>query len=288
MNKKIVFIGLGRMGSAMATQLLKAGISLTVYNRTKKKAASLVELGAHLAESLDNAVVDADIIFTSLMDDSALKAVTAAMLPNMKKSAIHVSTSTILPKTAEQLEQQHLEASCFYVSSLVLGVPKAVIAKRAMSIVSGNVDKVEDIKPLIEAYSDSILYMGEKISHANVLKIYMNYSLISAIELISELYAYAEKSGVDTEIVKESLKHIYSQPAILLYIDKIHARNFDEVNFDIQGGNKDINLFIEAFMEVGVTPDIANTMQGKFAQAMENNMGSKDWSAVSDIVRQRS
>jgi len=286
--KNITFIGLGKLGTAMATQLLQSGFPLTVYNRTKEKTVAFEKLGAKIADSLESAALNADIIFTSLIDDKAVMSVTEAILPHLKKGATHVSTSTILPKTAIILEKSHQENSSIYVASCVLGIPKAVLSKSATSICSGNQNAIETIQPLLESFSAKVINVGEHVAHANVLKICLNYTLITAIELISELYAFAEKSGLDTAIVQESLHHIYAHPAVKNYIDKIHARDFDQINFDMKGGNKDVNLFQEAFIDAGVTPDIANILRGKFTQALATGMEKKDWSAVSEVVRKRS
>lgn len=288
MKQKISFIGLGKMGSAMTEKMLEAGFLLKIYNRTHEKTKPLVSLGAEAADSLESVVHDADIVFTSVIDDAALMAVTRTILPKLKKGAIHVSTSTILPSTANKLEQLHKDVGCFYIAAPVLGVPKAVRAKRAMTICSGNKNLIDTLMPLFETYSDSIENLGEMVSHANVLKICMNYSLISALELMSELYAFAEKSGLETQIIQESLKHIYAHPGFHLYIDKIRAKDYDDVNFDMRGGNKDVDLFQQAFTEVGVIPDVANMVRGKFTEALANGMANKDWSAISEIVRQRS
>jgi len=286
--QKITFIGLGKMGTAMATKLLQAGFSLTVYNRTREKAVSLEKLGAKIADSLEAAVSDADIVFTSLIDDAALLSISNAILPHLRLGAIHVSTSTILPKTANTLEQCHQEKNCIYIASPILGIPKAVLSSTATTICSGNQNAAEKIKHFLDSFSAQVINLGDQVAHANVLKICLNYTVITAIELISELYVFAEKSGLDTVVVQETLHHVYAHPAVKNYIDKIHARDFDHVNFSMKGGNKDIHLFQEAFIDVGVTPDIANILREKFTQALTMGMDEKDWSAVSDIVRNRS
>lgn len=288
MNQKIVLIGLGKMGTAIAEKLLEAGHALVVFNRTQNKAEPLQKMGAQVADSIQKAVLDADIIFTSVIDDEALLAVSKEILANSKKGAIHVSTSTILPSTAKQLEDMHQESSCIYISSPVLGIPKAVKAKKATTFCSGNQQAIKKIIPLLESYSGMVENMGEEISHANVFKVCMNYSLITAIELISELYAFAEKSGVDKEYIQGALKTMYAHPAVHVYIDKIYHRNFDQVNFDMKGGNKDIHLFQKAFMDAGVSPDLASVFENKVTEALANKMENKDWSAVSEVIRRRS
>src|SRR3990167_8899881 len=105
-NQKIVVIGLGKIGVAISEKLLEAGHHLVVYNRTKQKAEPLQKMGAVIADSIQSAVSDADIVFTSLIDDEALSSVSSEILAHAKKGLIHVSISTILPNTAKQLEKQ--------------------------------------------------------------------------------------------------------------------------------------------------------------------------------------
>jgi 3-hydroxyisobutyrate dehydrogenase-like beta-hydroxyacid dehydrogenase len=288
MKQKITFIGLGKMGSAIAEKLIQAGFPLTVYNRTIEKTESLAKIGANVATQLESAVAEADIIFTSLIDDKALISVTKIMLPHLKQGAIHVGTSTVLPSTIAQLSKEHKEQNCFYIAAPVLGIPNAVKSGSASVFCSGDQKSIDTITPLLNSYAISVKNLGEQITDANVLKICMNYSILTAIELISELYAFAEKSGLDTKIVQESLHTVYAHPAAKLYIDKIHNREFDSVNFEMTGGNKDINLFQQAFCEVNVVPDIANIIRGKFTQALATGMAKMDWSAISEIVRDRS
>ena len=287
-NQKIALIGLGKMGAAIAEKLLEVGCSLIVFNRTKNKAEALQKIGAQVADSIQSAVLDADIVFTSVIDDEALLSVSKEMLVHAKKGVIHVSTSTILPNTANALEALHKDAGCIYIASPVLGIPVAVKAKKATTFCSGNQAAIEKIIPLLETYSAKVENMGEAVTHANVFKVCMNYSLITAIELISELYAYAEKSGVDKAYIQGGLKHIYSHPAVHVYIDKIYHRDFDQVNFDMKGGKKDIHLFQKAFLDAGVSPDLATVFENKVTESLANKMDNKDWSYVSEVIRRRS
>lgn len=288
MAQNITLIGLGKMGSAMAEKFLESDFSFTVYNRTFEKTKPLVSMGAQVADSLESAVHNADIVFTSLFDDEALITVTKTILKHLKQGAIHVSTSTVLPKTASMLSKWHTDADCFYIAAPIVGSSKALKEKKVMTVCSGHKHSIDRVTSLLQTYSSSVKNIGEHVSHANILKICMNYSLITAFELISEFYAFAEKSGLDTKIVHESLKNIYGLPAYHLYIDKIYHREFNDVYMDMQCGDKDVGLFQQAFLEVGVNPDIANVLRGKFTQALTSGMSNKDWSGMSEIVRQRS
>ena len=288
MGDKVVLIGTGSMGSAVGERLLKSGHALTVYNRTKEKALPLVALGATLADSLEEAVKDASIVFSSLIDDQAVTETSLFLLKFAPSGWIHASASTVLPKTATALAKLHGARGAVYVATPILGIPNAVKAKTATSLCAGPKQAVDKVIPFLQAYSKNIQNLGEDPSLANTLKICFNYSLITSIELIAELYTFAEKSGLEKKVVQELLTGMNAHPAVQVYIDKIYEGRFDEVNFTLKGGNKDIHLFREAFLDVDVSPDIANAVQNKFTEALAQGNAHKDWSFVAEIVRKRS
>src|SRR5712675_82782 len=119
MKETIGFIGLGNMGLAMATNLLKAGYGLRVYNRTAAKAHPLLEQGATLARSPAEAAAPGGIVVTMVSDDRALEEVTlgANGLLDRLGDGIHLSMSTIAPRTARRLAGFHRERGAGYVGS---------------------------------------------------------------------------------------------------------------------------------------------------------------------------
>ena len=97
-DRAIGVIGLGRMGSALANRILDAGFPLTIYNRSKGKATSLLAKGATWAETPRMAAAASDIVITSLMDDHSVEQVASGpdgVLLGLRKNAIHLFTTTI-------------------------------------------------------------------------------------------------------------------------------------------------------------------------------------------------
>jgi 3-hydroxyisobutyrate dehydrogenase-like beta-hydroxyacid dehydrogenase len=285
---KVTVIGLGKMGSVLAKRLLLAKYNLTVFNRTPEKMRPLVEAGARGATSLKEAVSGADIVLSCLLDDKAvLQTVceSGGFLSFLQPRAIHINTATIMPDTSKKLTDLHQQNDSIYLAGNVLGVPKVAELGELTTIVAGNANAIEKCKPLFQAYSSKIINVGTQPFQANVVKICMNYLLATTIEALGELYAFAEKSEVDTNILQILFHSVFAHPAFKLYIDKIKNRNFNEVNFDLKGGYKDIHLFQQAFATVGVVPDIANIIRDKMIVALAHQMEGRDWSAVTEITR---
>lgn len=109
---KAAFIGLGSMGSGMARNLIEAGHTLTVYNRTRSRAEDLGAQGAKVAESPGQAAKDAEVVITMLADDKALEETVFGagnVLESLRPDAIHVSMSTISVALSRRLAEAHRE-----------------------------------------------------------------------------------------------------------------------------------------------------------------------------------
>src|SRR5579864_6511060 len=107
---KVAFIGLGRMGSGMARNLLRAGHHLTAYNRTREKAESFAKEGVRAAASPADAVRDCDAVMTMLADDTAVEQTvfgSDGVASALKADAVHVSSSTISTALARRLAAEH-------------------------------------------------------------------------------------------------------------------------------------------------------------------------------------
>jgi 3-hydroxyisobutyrate dehydrogenase-like beta-hydroxyacid dehydrogenase len=186
------------------------------------------------------------------------------------------------------LKSLHETSNTFFVSAVVLGVPKIVKKGESTTYCAGYAEHIAVILPLLRTFSNNAIPLGDNIKAANTIKICLNYSLATTIELISELYVFAEKSGLDVEHVKTALHQIYGHPAFKLYVDKIQEKSFDEVNFTMAGGHKDIAIFQEAFARVGVVPELGNILRGRFISALAQGMDEKDWSGIYEVISRES
>jgi 3-hydroxyisobutyrate dehydrogenase-like beta-hydroxyacid dehydrogenase len=207
------------------------------------------------------------------------------LLKYLKPGSIHIATATILPSTTQKLYELHKEHKVYYIAANVLGIPKVALAGKLTTFVAGDQSIIEKIQNILQTFAANIINVGNDPTHANVMKISANYILMTNLELISELYVYAEKNNMDLKILQEFLHNVYALPAAKLYIDKIKDRNFNEVNFDMHGGAKDVNVFQKAFSEAGVVPALAYVANSRFIAALANGMENKDWSAIYEIVR---
>jgi len=287
---KVAFIGLGNMGSGIAGCILKAGFDLTVYNRSREKMAPFLEKRARGGTDLKDTVKEADVVVTSLMDDkSVLDSLQGGILVGMKPGAIHIGLTTNSPECADDVARLHKESGTTYVAGPVVGRPNAAAAGELLSLLAGNKAAVGTVEPLCRAYSKKVVYVGERHGAANTLKLCVNYTVISIIEIFSEIYAFADKAGVNLDVLKEFLEEAMGHPALKMYAGKLRARDFaGRGGFAMSGGLKDVKLMLQTSSQIGVAFDIGHIIKKKMEAAIEAGMGEQDWSSIYEITRKNS
>lgn len=287
---KVAFIGLGNMGSGVAGCILKAGFDLTVYNRSREKMTPFLAKGAKGGTDLKDTAKDADVVVTSLMDDnSVFDSLQGGILAGMKPGAIHIGLTTNSPECADEVARLHKESGTTYVAGPVVGRPNAAAAGELLSLLAGDKAAVDTVVPLCRAYSKKVVYVGERHGAANTLKLCVNYTVISIIEIFSEIYAFADKAGVNLDVLKEFLEEAMGHPALKMYAGKLRARDFaGRGGFAMSGGLKDVKLMLQASSQIGVAFDIGHIIKKKMEAAIEAGMGEQDWSSIYEITRKSS
>ncbi|HXP79579.1 MAG TPA: NAD(P)-dependent oxidoreductase [Verrucomicrobiae bacterium] len=286
MNLSVACVGLGRMGSGIARNIQNAGFGLTVYNRTTEKMKPLVEAGATAASTPREAAAAADIVVTNLMDDaSVLSAITGdnGILAGMRPDAIHIGTTTISPSLSTRLGELHATQGSHYVAGPVAGRPEAAAAGKLFTFVAGKPEWLERCRPVVNAYANRIIPMGEDPAIAMSMKLVGNFMVASLIELIGEAYVFAECRGVDPSILTGMFKQY--MPAAAEYVDRICTRDFGRAGFTLDGGTKDVTLILQAAAEVHAPLSYASVVRDKCLAAQARGMGHLDWSVMTETSR---
>lgn len=287
---KVALLGLGNMGSGIASSLLDAGFDLTVWNRTQAKMQSFVDRGATGVEAPGQAAVGADVVLTSLMDDRSILDVLEGengILAGMKPGSVHVCVTTISPGFADELAEKHRAHGSHFVAAPVMGRPEAAAAGALMSFMAGDKDGLDTAMKVCKAFTQSAVPLGGTASVAAALKLCLNYSVISVIELMGEVYACAEKAGIDGELLAGLYESMFAHPVLKMYARKIRDREYEDGGFHMTGGLKDVRLMREAAESCGARFDIAGIVEAKMTAALEQGMANKDWSAICEISRQQ-
>lgn len=283
----IAFIGLGNMGSAMATNLIKAGHTLTVFNRTRSRADELKPLGARVASTPGEAVADAEVAITMLADDHALESVVfekGSLLDSLPPNAIHVSMSTISVALSRRLAAAHAERKQHYVSAPVFGRPEAAAAAKLFIVAAGPAAQIDRCRPLFDAMGQKTFIAGDDASGANLMKLAGNFLITAVIEGLAESFALVRKAGLDANLFHEILTNsLFNAPIYKTYGALINSQKFEPAGFKLPLGLKDNRLLLAAAEENAVAMPMASLIRDRFLAALGQGMGELDWSAISKL-----
>jgi len=287
---KIGFIGLGRMGSAMAANLVKARHEVTVFNRTADKGRALRELGAHQAGSVAAACHGGEVVITMLADDAAVTEVALAkggIVESLAEGAIHVSMSTISVALAKQLAEAHARAGQRFVAAPVFGRPDAAATAKLFIVVGGEAAAVETCKPLFDALGQKTVAISAEPAAANVAKLSGNFLLAAAIEALGEAIALVGKAGIDRRAYVDLLTStIFPAPAYKTYGDLIAESRFQPAAFAAPLGFKDIRLALAAAESLRVPMPLGSLLHDRFLRLLAQGGERLDWAAIGGLATQ--
>jgi 3-hydroxyisobutyrate dehydrogenase-like beta-hydroxyacid dehydrogenase len=252
---QVGFIGLGRMGSAMAANLLAAGHALTVYNRTAAKAEPLVSQGAHLAKMPGDAA-RGEVAITMLADDPAVEDAVLGrdgILTALAPGAIRVSMSTISVALAERLEVAHREKGQEFVAAPVFGRPEAASAAKLFIVAAGPRQAV---------------------------------AIASVIESSSEAFALVSKAGVDrTQYLDILTNTLFGAPVYKTYGAFIAEERYQPAGFKAELSYKDVRLALSAARGLEVPMPLASFISDRFLALLAARGSDLDWSALALIAK---
>lgn len=284
---RVGFIGLGNMGSAMARNLMKAGHTLTVYNKTRSRAEALQALGATVADSAAEAASKAEGVITMLADDHAAEDIilgTGDVISSLPAGSVHISMSTISVALSHRLMAAHRKRNQHYISACVFGRPDAAAAAKLFIAAAGPAKQIERSQALFDAMGQKTFVVGDEGPAANVAKVAGNFLITVVIESLGEAFALVRKSGVDPDKFLELLTgSLFAAPIYRTYGAMIAADNFEPVGFRMKLGMKDNRLVLAAAEDAAVPLPLASLVRDRMLTAVAQGMQDADWAAIARI-----
>ena len=284
---KLGFIGLGQMGTGMATNLLKADHEVTLYNRSIEKAQALAKHGGKVGTRIQDAC-NSDVVITMLANDQALEDVAfgeAGVIASLRSGAIHISMSTISIAIAERLTQAHERAGQHFISAPVFGRPEAAAAAKLFIVVAGRTDLVKKVQPAFDAMGQLTLPVSMTPRDANLVKICGNFMIGSAIEAMAEATALVRKAGVSPQtFIDVMTSTVFNAPAYKVYGGLIAKEQYSPAGFAAPLGYKDVGLAIEAATSLQAPMPLASLLRDRLLRLLAEGGESLDWSAVAGLA----
>ncbi len=283
----IAYIGLGRMGAGIAANLLRAGFSVTVYNRSHEKMVALAAAGAKVADSPAEASAYADVVMSMLADDQATEDVTfgdKGIAAGLKPGAVHVANSTISTALARRLASEHGKRGQGYLSVPVFGRPDAAEAKRLIVAAAGPAELVERFRPLFDAIGRRTFVVGSEPWQANALKLCGNFMIASMMEAFGEAFATMRKAEVDQHLFLDIMNELFGSPVYKGYGTAMANETFEPAGFAMKLGLKDMRLVLQVAQEVAAPMPLASLLHDHFLAGVAQGNGEIDWCGIARVM----
>jgi 3-hydroxyisobutyrate dehydrogenase-like beta-hydroxyacid dehydrogenase len=282
MIKTISYLGLGTMGGGMASNLLKAGYNLTVWNRSIEKCEPFAAKGARVAVTPADAVRDADLVIYSLSNDQAVEDVVfgaKGTLHGVKEGQIAMDMSTVLPAMSLREQEAYAKRGVDFIDAPVFGSKNEAANAELWIMAAGNKAIFEKVKPVLEQLGQTVHYFG-KNGNATAMKLVGNLIVALEMEALAEGLVLAQKAGLDLNMVMEVLKVAdFRSPLIASNGQNILKRDFSP-SFALKLMLKDAGL-IESFAESLKSPTPALRVARKnLESAVTLGFGEENASAL--------
>ena len=275
---RVAFLGLGIMGRAMATNLVKAGHEVTVWNRTPGKEVE----GARVAGSPAEAAQGAEVVWLCVSDTAAVESLLFdpnGVESSLTEGMIIADSSTISPSATRRIAERVQKKGVQYVDSPVTGSKAGAEAGTLLFIVGGEEQAIEKLKPLYAAMGKKIFRMGE-VGKGQSAKLVMNLQIALIYEGFAEALTLAAKLGVDAETLMPLVQASMVKSGVVEYkAPFVLGRDFS-ANFPLRLMRKDIRLALEAAKEARVKLPGLETVEEIYEMAIEDGHAELDYAAT--------
>ena len=275
------------MGSAMARNLIRAGHSVTVWNRTHERSEKIGREGARIANTPADAAAGAEAVLTMLADDSAVEQVVLGpdgAAGALAKGATHVSHSTISVALSRRLAEEHAARGQVYVAAPVFGRPDSAESAKLSVIAAGHSAAIDRCRLLFDAIGQRTIVAGDEPWKANVVKLTGNFMIATMLEAFGEAFAVMRKSGIDPKLFLDAVNGLFKSPVYENYGNIVAAQRFEPAGFALRLGLKDARLALAAAGELGAPMPVAGVVHDRMLAAMARGQGDLDWSSVTRIA----
>jgi 3-hydroxyisobutyrate dehydrogenase-like beta-hydroxyacid dehydrogenase len=290
---EVGFIGLGRMGTAMAANLSAAGHRVIAYVRHPDRIADLAKLGLKPTTDIST-LFGCAVVISMLPDDDAVRDVVFgredlgidSLSLGLRPGAIHLSMSTISTATASHLAIEHARRGQGYVAAPVFGNPDAARARQLYVVAAGASDDIERCHPLLDSLGQRTFVIGTEPAVANLIKLLGNMMTATTLEMLGEAVALFLKRGLDPKPFVDILTNtMFGGRVHRMYGDKIINHSY-AAGFVMPLALKDVRLALAEAESAGVPMPSVEVVRDRLTAGIARGYASLDWTALGLVAAQ--
>lgn len=284
----IGFIGLGIMGKPMARNLIKAGYSLVVHNRSRAVVEELSQEGAQPAASAREIAERSEIVITMLPHSADVETVYAGeqgVFLGVKSASLLIDMSSISPIVARKLADEAGKRGCDMLDAPVSGGEAGAVGATLSIMIGGKASAVERAMPILQTLGKNIVHIGDT-GAGQVTKVANQMVVGTTIAIVGEALVLAAKAGVDPAKVRQALLGGFAQSKILeAHGQKMLERNF-KPGFRVRLHEKDMKIALTTGFEVGVPLMVTSQVAQMMSAMVSLGHGDLDHSGLVKFVEE--
>ncbi|GAA3433808.1 3-hydroxyisobutyrate dehydrogenase [Kutzneria kofuensis] len=280
MTKAVALLGTGLMGAGMARSLLRAGLAVTVWNRSAEKARPLAADGATVAEDPGSAVSGADVVVTMLFDAESVGAVMAEAVGSLKPGAVWLQCATVGLDGVDALAALAAKHNVPFVDAPVLGSRQPAEDGKLIVLAGGDPSLRGSLDPVLDAIGTRTLWVGPRPGDGHRLKLAANSWVLALTAGTAQALALTRNLGLDPQLFLDlisggGLDNGYAQ----LKGKAMIAGEFPAA-FSLDGAVKDAGLIAAALRDAGADDRLMTAIHEQYRAAAAAGHGDSDMSAV--------
>lgn len=280
----IAFLGMGLMGTRMASRLLQAGYTVAVWNRSPHACEVLMQQGA---QSLDLAEIgNYSVVLTCLADDQAVQNVFSQIQPALKAQQIIVDFSSLSVAATLNLAQAAQQQGVTWIDSPVSGGTMGAEQGTLVIFAGGDAAIIQQLDPIYQVLSQRVTRMGDS-GTGQATKICNQLIVAANSTLIAEAVALADQAGVDTTLLAPALAGGFadSKPFQIL-APRMATDTFEPVQWKVQTLSKDLNNALQLAQSFNLKIPVAQKALLQLQAHQENGFAEKDLATIIKVIEQ--
>lgn len=286
----IGWIGAGRMGVAMAGFILAAGYPVLVCSRSASSRQNLVVRGARDAAGPAECARGADLVFSSIPDDAALRAIALGpegVLANARPGAVFVDTSTVSVEASAEVAREADKLGVPYLRVPISGNAASALRGEVTALVSGPQSAWDAVKPVVQAFSNAQVYLGAG-EEARIMKLVVNALVVNFAQAMAEALTLGRKAGLDWSLMLDTLaQSTLTSPWLKAKVALLKPRDFTPT-MTTRLILKDIDLMLAAARANAVPMPLTAATRQLMQAVVGAGYGDEDYTAAIKLAEQLS
>lgn len=284
--RKIGLIGLGLMGRPMGMNLLKAGHSLTVWNRTTARAQNLVAAGAVLAKTPREVAAASDVLLSIVSDPPALEAVlwgNDGALDGLKAGSIYIDSSTVSPVLEKKIAAACKERGVRFLDAPVTGGDWGAREGNLVFMIGGDAETLKEVEPVLGVMGKRWFHLGPQ-GAGQTVKLAMNALLALQVGAMAEAIALVTKAGLSGEQLIDVMQASMARSGLLDLKSPLMLKGDFKPSFPLRLMHKDLGLALDLANQLGVAlpataaaREVYNYVKGEAKEDLDYSAVMRFW-----------